>query len=51
MLPKHRRDPNDKTQTLTDLIGHSPDELDSLMLATHAMLHKGTKSSAGAVVS
>lgn len=34
--------------TLDKLLGHSPDEADSLVLAVHAMLHKGTRITAGA---
>lgn len=60
MLPKH--DPKDaelaafgdaasarKRGTLVGLIGHSPDEADSLVLALHALLHKRQASAAGFV--
>lgn len=35
--PKSRKDPNGKKQTLIDVLGRSPDEADSLVLATFAM--------------
>lgn len=44
--PKQSDDPNEVT--LTKLIGHSPDEADSLVLAVHAMLHKAHRALAGA---
>lgn len=48
MLPKD--DPSGKGRpTLKKLIGCSPDEADAVVLAVHAMLHKGTKVKAGAV--
>lgn len=48
--PKNKKDPKSKEITLVDLIGHSPDELDSLVLAIHAMqtAHSG-RAIAGAV--
>lgn len=39
----------DRVKTLVEIIGHSPDEADSVVLACHAMLHKGHRSVAGAV--
>ena len=49
-LPKkHRRDKDDREMTLMDLVGHSPDEADALVLACHAMLHKGTRTIAGVI--
>jgi hypothetical protein len=33
--------------TLTQIIGHSPDEADSLAVAVHAMLHRAAKATAG----
>lgn len=39
MLPKSKKDRESDEKTLTDLIGHSPDEADSLVLALHRMLH------------
>lgn len=49
LLPKNKRNPDSDEKTLTELIGHSPDELDSLVLAIHAMLHKSKKVVAGGV--
>lgn len=49
MMPKSKRDRNDKRPTLTELIGHSPDEADALVLAVHAMLHASSRAKAGAV--
>lgn len=46
LLPKHSEDKNELT--LTKLIGHSPDECDSLALALHAMRHKAHRAIAGA---
>lgn len=42
MLPKHSRDSNSskREKTLTELIGHSPDDADALVLAIHNMLSK-----------
>jgi hypothetical protein len=45
--PKHKKNPNDKTITLIDLIGHSPDELDSLAIALHIMITKDDIATAG----
>lgn len=36
-----------REKTLVEIIGHSPDELDSLSLAVHAMLHKKVVAKAG----
>jgi hypothetical protein len=51
LLPKSRKPGGNATQkTLTELIGHSPDEADALALAVHAMLHPGErKPTAGAI--
>lgn len=49
MLPKNKRSPDSTEKTLTELIGHSPDEADSCVLAVHAMLHKAKVATAGAV--
>lgn len=38
--PKNKRDPKSNEITLIQIIGHSPDELDSLVLAVHAMTHE-----------
>lgn len=47
VLPKNKRDPNSKERTLTELLGCSPDELDSLVLAYYAMIHAEPVSHAG----
>jgi len=50
MLPKNRKPGAGKgQQTLVELIGHSPDELDSLVLAYHAMESKTNEIIAGAI--
>lgn len=51
MLPKNRP-PNEnpkavKRRTLTELIGHSPDEADAVVLAAHGLLHRPYKARAG----
>lgn len=52
-LPPKKRKPTDKETadkvTLDGLIGCSPDEADSLVLAIYAMLHKAPVSRAGAI--
>lgn len=48
LLPKDKKDRDSKVKTLRELIGHSPDEADALVLAIHAMLHKTQKVTAGA---
>jgi hypothetical protein len=48
--PKNKRDPKSTKVCLIDLIGHSPDEADAVVLAFHAMLHKTSKPKAGALV-
>lgn len=45
LLPKNKRSPDGTEKSLTELIGHSPDELDSLVLALHGMLREGNQSS------
>lgn len=47
--PKNKKDPNSKIKTLVEMIGHSPDESDALVLAVHGMLHKARRVVAGAV--
>lgn len=50
--PKNRRglDPeNSKKKTLVEIIGHSPDEVDSLVLAVHVMLYSTKTYTAGAI--
>lgn len=49
LLPKNKRNPDSDEMTLTQLIGHSPDEADSLVLAIHAMLHKDRQTIAGGI--
>lgn len=46
--PKNKRNPEDKKVTLIELIGHSPDEADALVLAIHGMLHASKKPRVGA---
>jgi hypothetical protein len=48
LLQKHRRD-GSHDRCLVDLIGHSPDEADAMVLAVHAMLDRGTRAKAGAI--
>jgi len=43
LLPKQKRDSKSTRQTLTDLIGHSPDEADALVLAVFGMTCGSTK--------
>lgn len=45
--PKTSKRPG--TRSLVDIIGHSPDEADALVLAVHAMTHKTTRPRAGAL--
>lgn len=47
VLSKHKKNPESKELTLVELIGHSPDELDALVLAVHAMLHPDKPIEAG----
>ena len=53
MLPPKQRRGNatagDRTVTLDQLIGRSPDEADALVLAVHAMLHRPTQRVGGIV--
>jgi hypothetical protein len=46
--PKSKTDPNSKRKTLTDMIGHSPDEADSLVLACWMLTQKPIRNKAGA---
>jgi len=41
--PKHKRDKFDTRVTLIDIVGHSPDEADSVALAVHSMIHSPQK--------
>ena len=45
--PKNKKDPESKIKTLTELIGRSPDEADSLVLAVYGMRRKSTTSTIG----
>jgi len=47
LLPKNRRDPTSKVPTLIELIGHSPNDADSLVVAIHAMTHRPLQARAG----
>jgi hypothetical protein len=44
--PKNKRSANSNEQTLTDIIGHSPDEADSLVLAVFGQFYPSTKREA-----
>lgn len=41
--PKNKRTKDSKELTLVELIGHSPDEADALVLAVYGMVRKGSK--------
>lgn len=45
--PKYRRSADSKEVTLVDIIGYSPDEFDSLIVAVHCMLHPRKVRKAG----
>lgn len=47
MLPKDKKNPDSKEKTLKELLKCSPDELDSLVVAIHAMTSKPVRSQAG----
>jgi hypothetical protein len=47
MLPKDKRRPDSKEQTLIELLGCSPDEADALVLGIHRMLHEEYTAEAG----
>lgn len=48
--PKHKKDENSKERTLVDIIGYSPDEADSLVLAVRAMQRANSvRTTAGAI--
>jgi hypothetical protein len=49
MLPKNKRSVKAEEKSLTEILGRSPDESDSLVLAVHGMLHASTKVRIGAV--
>lgn len=45
--PKQKKNATDERETLTEIIGHSPDEADALVLAVNIMIHPGDKRKAG----
>lgn len=47
--PKHKKSPNSTEQTMVDLIGCSPDEADSLVLAVWGLTHEIRNAVAGAM--
>lgn len=47
ILPKNKRDPNSREKTLIELLGCSPDEADSLVLALFVMCHEERQAVAG----
>jgi len=47
--PKRNSDPKSKKETIIEMIGCSPDETDSLVLATYGMMVKPTKKFAGVI--
>lgn len=47
MLPKHKRNKDDKRETLTELVGHSPDEADALVLAVYGLQYEKLRPKAG----
>lgn len=49
VLSKQRKDRNSREVTLTELIGNSPDELDSAVLAVYGMMRHKIRPKAGAV--
>ena len=49
MLPKNKRAPDSTERTLVEIIGHSPDEFDAVILGIRAMRHGKKRVMAGAV--
>jgi hypothetical protein len=49
LLPKHKRRPDSEEETLSSLLGCSPDELDSFVIAIWAMQNKPIRMKAGAM--
>ena len=47
--PKHRKDPNSEEETLTEILGCSPDEADAVVLANFGMDKKSQKVKVGAI--
>ena len=50
LLPKTKKTPNSKELTLVDLIGHSPDEADSVVLAVYGMEVDASTAVAGTIL-
>lgn len=50
ILPKRRKNREDNTRTLTEIIGHSPDKLDAFALAVWGMRNKEYRVKVGAVL-
>lgn len=48
MLPKNRKAPDSDEPCLVEIIGHSPDEADAVVLALYGMLAKPMRQTAGA---
>ena len=46
--PKNKRDSNDTRKTLVEVIGHSPDELDALVMAVWGMVNAPVRTTIGA---
>ena len=49
LLPKDKRGDNEKKQTLKELLGCSPDEADSLVLAVFGLMNRNRRRVAGAI--
>jgi hypothetical protein len=49
LIPKDKKDKTSKELTLKELLGCSPDEADSLVLALYGMTHKASRQVAGAI--
>ncbi len=50
LLSKHKKNKDSDELTLTELIGHSPDEADALAIAYHHMTRNSTRSKAGSIL-
>ena len=48
--PKNRKTDNSKTKTLVEMLGHSPDEADALVIAFHAMTTKVSRRLIGSAL-
>ena len=49
LLHKNKRDQDDERPTLTELIGHSPDEADAFVLAVYGQFYKAAPRRAGVI--